>query len=100
MLALVNTKLLRDYASLDPRLRQLVFLVKKWAKVRGVNDSYRGTLSSYAYVLLCINHLQVRDVPGGGRDVTAYSGAARHPYTILEDHKAPVSLCMLLHPLA
>jgi DNA polymerase sigma len=29
MLALVNTKLLRDYAAIDPRLRQLVFLVKK-----------------------------------------------------------------------
>ena len=41
MLALVNTKLLRDYASLDPRLRQLVFVVKHWAKRRGVNDAYR-----------------------------------------------------------
>lgn len=29
-LAVVNTKLLRDYASLDPRLRQLVLLVKHW----------------------------------------------------------------------
>ena len=39
--AQVNTKLLADYAALDARLRPLIFLVKHWAKRRGVNDSYR-----------------------------------------------------------
>lgn len=29
-LAVVNTKLLRDYAAIDPRLRSLVLLVKHW----------------------------------------------------------------------
>jgi hypothetical protein len=29
-LAVVNTKLLRDYAAIDPRLRNLVLLVKHW----------------------------------------------------------------------
>ena len=29
------------------RLRQLVFLVKKWAKVRGVNDSYKSVWGSW-----------------------------------------------------
>jgi hypothetical protein len=29
-LAVVNTKLLRDYAAVDPRLRSLVLLVKHW----------------------------------------------------------------------
>lgn len=29
------------------------------AKRRHVNDAYVGTLSSYAYVLMCISHLQV-----------------------------------------
>jgi DNA polymerase sigma len=29
-------------------LLQLAFLVKHWAKQRGVNEAYRGTLSSYA----------------------------------------------------
>ena len=48
MLAVVNTKLLRDYAQIDVRLRQLAFLVKHWAKCRQVNETYRGTLSSYA----------------------------------------------------
>jgi DNA polymerase sigma len=60
MLAVVNSKLLHDYSQVDPRLRQLAFLVKHWAKQRQVNETYRGTLSSYAYVLMCIHFLQQR----------------------------------------
>ncbi|XP_058086576.1 UTP:RNA uridylyltransferase 1 [Magnolia sinica] len=60
VLAVVNTKLLRDYAQIDARLQQLAFIVKHWAKSRGVNETYRGTLSSYAYVLMCIHFLQLR----------------------------------------
>ncbi|KAK4415975.1 UTP:RNA uridylyltransferase 1 [Sesamum alatum] len=60
LLAVVNTKLLRDYAQIDVRLRQLAFIVKHWAKSRGVNVTYQGTLSSYAYVLMCIHFLQQR----------------------------------------
>ncbi|ONK79895.1 uncharacterized protein A4U43_C01F11500 [Asparagus officinalis] len=60
LLAVANTKLLRDYAQIDERLRQLAFIVKHWAKSRGVNETYRGTLSSYAYVLMCIHFLQQR----------------------------------------
>jgi DNA polymerase sigma len=48
LLAVVNTKLLRDYAQIDRRLRQLAFIVKYWAKIRRVNETYQGTLSSYA----------------------------------------------------
>jgi len=48
LLAVVNTKLLRDYAQIDRRLRQLAFIVKHWAKIRCVNETYQGTLSSYA----------------------------------------------------
>ncbi|XP_019059767.1 PREDICTED: UTP:RNA uridylyltransferase 1-like [Tarenaya hassleriana] len=50
VLAVANTKLLRDYARIDARLQQLVFIVKHWAKSRRVNETYQGTLSSYAYV--------------------------------------------------
>ncbi|KAL9434995.1 hypothetical protein AB3S75_021290 [Citrus x aurantiifolia] len=60
LLAVVNTKLLRDYAQIDVRLQQLAFIVKHWAKSRGVNVTYQGTLSSYAYVLMCIHFLQQR----------------------------------------
>jgi DNA polymerase sigma len=62
-LACINTKLLADYCKVDPRLAQLVAVVKHWAKKRAVNDPYRGTLSSYCYVLMCIYHLQSRSPP-------------------------------------
>ncbi|KAG2309685.1 hypothetical protein Bca52824_029433 [Brassica carinata] len=63
LLAVVNTKLLRDYSQIDGRLRQLAFIVKHWAKSRRVNETYQGTLSSYAYVLMCIHYLQQRSPP-------------------------------------
>ncbi|XP_052141597.1 UTP:RNA uridylyltransferase 1 isoform X3 [Oryza glaberrima] len=61
LFAVANTKLLKDYAQIDERLLQLAFIVKHWAKLRGVNETYRGTLSSYAYVLMCISFLQQRE---------------------------------------
>uniref|UniRef100_A0A6V7QUA9 RNA uridylyltransferase n=1 Tax=Ananas comosus var. bracteatus TaxID=296719 RepID=A0A6V7QUA9_ANACO len=60
LLAVVNTKLLGDYAKIDARLRQLAFIVKHWARSRRVNETYQGTLSSYAYVIMCIHFLQLR----------------------------------------
>ncbi|GFR49068.1 hypothetical protein Agub_g11094, partial [Astrephomene gubernaculifera] len=63
LLALSNTRMLGHYCQLDPRLKQLVLVVKHWAKTRSVNDAYRGSLSSYAYVLLCIWLLQQRQPP-------------------------------------
>ncbi|OHE94035.1 hypothetical protein CORC01_10610 [Colletotrichum orchidophilum] len=56
-LALHNTLLLRCYSHTDPRVRPLVLFVKHWAKVRGVNTPYRGTLSSYGYVLMMLHYL-------------------------------------------
>lgn len=56
LLAVVNTKLLKDYAQIDERLRQLAFIVKHWAKSRRVNETYQGTLSSYAWVALLLIH--------------------------------------------
>jgi hypothetical protein len=53
-LPLHNTRLLKAYADIDPRVRQLIFLVKHWAKQRYINDAYTGSLSSYAWVLMCV----------------------------------------------
>lgn len=39
MLAIVNTKLLKDYAAIDSRLMKLVFIVKHWAKRRQASSS-------------------------------------------------------------
>ena len=56
-LALQNTQLLRCYSHTDPRVRPLVLFVKHWAKVRRINSPYRGTLSSYGYVLMMLHYL-------------------------------------------
>ncbi|KEY66601.1 hypothetical protein S7711_01895 [Stachybotrys chartarum IBT 7711] len=56
-LALHNTLLLRCYSHTDPRVRPMVLFVKHWAKVRGINSGYRGTLSSYGYVLMVLHYL-------------------------------------------
>ena len=56
-LAIHNTLLLRCYSHSDPRVRILVLFVKHWAKVRAINTPYRGTLSSYGYVLMVLHYL-------------------------------------------
>ncbi len=55
VLALHNTRMIAEYAKIDPRVRQLAYVVKHWAKKRQLNHPYQGTLSSYAWVLLVIN---------------------------------------------
>ncbi|QDZ22133.1 PAP-associated domain-containing protein [Chloropicon primus] len=58
LLAVENTSLLRKYSEIDPRLKELVILIKHWSKCRGVNGAFKGTLSSYAYVIMVIHLLQ------------------------------------------
>ncbi|KAI1790594.1 hypothetical protein LXA43DRAFT_890815 [Ganoderma leucocontextum] len=57
-LALENTRLLMCYASVDPaRVRTMVLFLKVWSKRRKINSPYKGSLSSYGYVLLVIYFL-------------------------------------------
>ena len=56
-LALHNTALLRCYSLCDPRIQQMVIFVKAWAKRRKINNPYRGTLSSYGYVLMVLHYV-------------------------------------------
>ncbi|KAI0132024.1 cid13-like poly(A) RNA polymerase [Xylariales sp. AK1849] len=56
-LGLQNSLLLRCYSFTDPRVRPMVLFVKHWAKARGINTPYRGTLSSYGYVLMVLHYL-------------------------------------------
>jgi DNA polymerase sigma len=46
-LALHNSKLLEIYSMFDERVPVLGILIKKWARMFGINDSYARTLSSY-----------------------------------------------------
>lgn len=56
-LALHNTLLLRCYSHSDSRVKPLILFIKHWAKVRGINTPYRGSLSSYGYVLMVLHYL-------------------------------------------
>lgn len=55
--ALVNSRLLWTYGQLDPRVRLMGIFIKNWAKARDINTPYRGTLSSYGYILLVLHYL-------------------------------------------
>lgn len=61
-LALHNTNLLAAYAKVDKRVKELTLCVKHWALHRNVSDSVNGTLSSYAWSILVIDHLQSQGV--------------------------------------
>ena len=63
LLALENSGLIRAYMACDARARQLTYVIKHWAKQRKINDPFRGTLSSYAYVLMTIHFLQQLSPP-------------------------------------
>jgi len=58
--ALQNTHLLKAYASMDAVLRQLVIVVKVWAKMEGVCGAAGRNLSSYSLTLMVIYFLQVQ----------------------------------------
>ena len=63
LLALENSALIRAYMGCDLRARQLTYIIKHWAKQRKINDPFRGTLSSYAYVLMTVHYLQQLSPP-------------------------------------
>ncbi|GBG24452.1 PolyA RNA polymerase cid13 [Hondaea fermentalgiana] len=62
-LAVRNTLLLRTYSLIDPRVRQLAYVVKTWAKRRKINNPAERTLSSYGYILMVIHYLQQLETP-------------------------------------
>ncbi|KAK9367984.1 hypothetical protein V1509DRAFT_565762 [Lipomyces kononenkoae] len=63
-LALENTKMIKTYVQVDRRVRPLAMIIKHWAKQRELNDAAGGgTLSSYSWICLIINFLQLRTPP-------------------------------------
>ncbi|KAF9907313.1 hypothetical protein EC991_011135 [Linnemannia zychae] len=73
-LAIWNTRLLRAYCRIDERVRDMVVIIKIWAKRRKINNPYTGSLSSYAYVLLVIHVLQRRGVLPNLQSIVAGNG--------------------------
>lgn len=82
-LALENTRMIKTYVEIDPRVRPLAMVIKHWTKRRVLNEAGRfgaaarvpgqfadgvpaafgGTLSSYTWICMILNFLQTRDPP-------------------------------------
>uniref|UniRef100_A0A087XAY0 RNA uridylyltransferase n=1 Tax=Poecilia formosa TaxID=48698 RepID=A0A087XAY0_POEFO len=62
-LAQHNTRMLATYAALDPRVQFLGYTIKVFAKRCDIGDASRGSLSSYAYILMVLYFLQQRQPP-------------------------------------
>uniref|UniRef100_A0A2R5LKV9 Putative s-m checkpoint control protein cid1 n=1 Tax=Ornithodoros turicata TaxID=34597 RepID=A0A2R5LKV9_9ACAR len=58
MLAQHNTRLLKVYSDIDDRVKVLGYTFKHFAKVCDIGDASRGSLSSYAYILMTLYYLQ------------------------------------------
>jgi hypothetical protein len=56
---LLNTRLLKSFASLDPLVVELVVVIKLWAKHKRLCGAVDGHLSSYAFALMVIYFLIV-----------------------------------------
>lgn len=58
LLGVRNSKLIASYLECDHRVAPLCGIIKSWAKQRQISETYKGTLSSYAWTILMINYLQ------------------------------------------
>uniref|UniRef100_A0A7N2MFA7 Poly(A) RNA polymerase mitochondrial-like central palm domain-containing protein n=1 Tax=Quercus lobata TaxID=97700 RepID=A0A7N2MFA7_QUELO len=54
----MKSKLFLWISEIDGRFRDMILLVKEWAKARDINDPINGTLNSYSLSLLVIFHFQ------------------------------------------
>jgi len=62
-LGMLKSKFLYWISQIDTRFRELVFLIKYWAKAQNINDPKSGTLNSFSFSLLIIFHLQMQSPP-------------------------------------
>ena len=52
-LALENTRMVRMYVQIDPRVRPLAMIIKYWTQRRVINDA--GWWPAAAWVILCVH---------------------------------------------
>ncbi|KAG0297769.1 hypothetical protein BGZ96_004960 [Linnemannia gamsii] len=63
-LGLLNTKMIKTYVTIDPRVRPFAMIIKHWARRRVLNDAANGgTISTYTWICIVINFLQMRSPP-------------------------------------
>merc|ERR1719160_2281150 len=56
---LYNAALLTECGQIEPRAKELILLVRRWAKDRGISHASKGHLQPYVWTLLAIYFLQV-----------------------------------------
>merc|ERR1719293_645640 len=61
---LYNAALLTECGHMEPRAKELILLVRRWAKDHGISHAAKGHFSPYAWSLLVIYFLQVWDGQG------------------------------------
>ncbi|KAI7848326.1 hypothetical protein BDC45DRAFT_523801 [Circinella umbellata] len=90
-LALHNTRMIKTYVAIDPRVRPLAMLIKYWTRQRALNNAADGgTLSTYTWTCMIINFLQTREPPilpvlhqmGEHSSYTASSTTTRDPVIV------------------
>ncbi|KAI8147031.1 hypothetical protein BJV82DRAFT_597473 [Fennellomyces sp. T-0311] len=58
-----NSRLIKEYVYLEPRVRPFLYAVKTFVKKRDINSSSKDTISSYTYVLMGLFYLMTCDPP-------------------------------------
>ncbi|KAG5191619.1 hypothetical protein JKP88DRAFT_295551 [Tribonema minus] len=79
--AVHNTRLMKAYAQFDERCRQLIFIIKHWAKCRRLNEASMGTLSSYSLSMMVVHYLQGVGILPNLQGPEAHQVALRAPPT-------------------
>lgn len=74
---LYNAALLTECGHMDRRAKELILLVKRWAKDRGICHTAKGHLSPYSWSLLAIYYLQVARQSFEGPLLPALEGFAK-----------------------
>ncbi|KAG0248260.1 hypothetical protein BG011_000267 [Mortierella polycephala] len=63
-LGIMNSRMVRTYVAIDPRVRPFAMIIKQWARKRVLNDAANGgTISTYTWICMVINFLQMRSPP-------------------------------------
>ncbi|MCL7036382.1 hypothetical protein MKW94_003926 [Papaver nudicaule] len=63
LLCQIKSKFLYWITGIDERFRDMVLLIKEWAKSQHINDPKNGTLNSHSLCLLVIFHFQTCEPP-------------------------------------
>jgi hypothetical protein len=93
-----NTQLLKAYATLDGRVRQLVSVIKVWAKAESICGAPDGHLSSYTWSLMTLYFLMVdHEIQMPCFDTKDFDGGKQLPQAAQISWQCPLGLPALIH---